>query len=857
LTRRIYALERDNAHLYTAFKAVEAELAREDPLFFVSEEEDSRGSFKVQSADVDNTPTVTDQKELVEFADAPQDSEEGMPMPTSSIDLNLDSDYADLARFLARPVRIESYDLALGETSADSFRTFKPWLLFFQNTSIQAKLDNFAYVQGDMKIKAVVNASPFIYGEYWITTQPLWLNFGEQFRFTTMTGNDRVPLSQRPHIVIQPHKNMGGTMTIPSINYRDWIATNNNSLNEFNQCQLFAMAPLQSANGLAAGPVTVNIYAWMENVRLAGNTSKFAVQSKDEYGQGPVSRIATAVSGVASTLEKVPVIGPFAKATSLGADIIGGIAGLFGFTNVPVIEDSKPLKNVPFHAFASSEIGVPVDKLTLDPKNELSIDPTIANAEGKDELALANFTSRRSFIVDQDWDGTDAINTNLITGRVTPTMCKPLVVSGVTQWYDTPMGLAARLFSNWRGDLIYTIKVVKSQYHQGRLGIYYDPTNQALASSSPESVVNTYIMDISTEDEVRIRVPYMAPAQFLRVEPDVTDNIYNQNGSALSRPYNHDYDNGYIRINVLNRLTGPDATAQVKILVFVEAAENFELANPSDPAFHSSIFEVQSSDVKEVTLGVSHPVPSNTYLAHFGERVRSLRSVMRRDTFHGAAKFTNSGTYAENGANYYVTRYERNIYPCYYGFDPNGEHTASDIVGVGTSPANFFRDPISNYVTPCFIGVRGSYNYSINPLFSEGNTSLAVMRKNEPISGALANDVVHSNSRQVDNDFRFTGVAGYALTNADTMSSLQVSVPFMNRFRFIDTSPSKRLRGTEHDDSENNNYIVQTRSAVKGTASSPYTLTNSWEIYASIGVDYTPVGFVNVPMRWKYQITPV
>jgi hypothetical protein len=254
----------------------------------------------------------------------------------------------------------------------------------------------------------------------------------------------------------------------------------------------------------------------------------------------------------------------------------------------------------------------------------------------------------------------------------------------------------------------------------------------------------------------------------------------------------------------------------VKILVFVEAAENFELANPSDPAFHSSIFEVQSSDVKEITLGTNTNLPKDTYLAHFGERVRSLRSVMRRDVFHGVAKFINTGTYGSDGANYYVTRYDRNIYPCYYGFDPNGEHTASKIVGTGTAPANFFRDPISNYIAPCFVGARGSYNYSVNPLFSEGNTSLAVMRRNEPITGALANDVVHSNSRQADSDFRFTGMAGYALTNAETQSSLQFSVPFMNRFRFIDTSPSKRLRGTEHDDSENNNYLIQTRSAVMG-----------------------------------------
>jgi len=828
-------------------------------LLHISQKETSEKleKFTVQSADTENTPTEIDQKELVEFADAPQAAEVGHTMPLSSIDLNLDSEYADLGRFMMRPVRVESFDLALGETTASSYRTFNPWLLFFSHPSIQNKLDNFAYVQGDLKIKAVVNASPFLYGEYWLTTQPLWKNFGEQFGYTAITGNDRVPLSQRPHIVIQPHKNEGGTMAIPSINYRDWIPTTSAGIEEFNQCQLFAMAPIKSANGLAAGPVTVNVYAWMENVRLAGNTGKFAVQSHDEYGQGPVSRMATAVSGIASKLEHVPVIGRFAKATSLGADIIGGIAGLFGFTNVPVIEDSKPFKNQPFHAFASSEIGVPLEKLTLDPKNELSIDPSIANAESKDELALAHFCSRKSYIVNENWDSTDSVNTNLIESRVTPTMCKPVSIDGVIRWYDTPMGLASRLFSNWRGDLIYTIKVVKSQYHQGRLTISFDPTGASPFGTSPETLVNTYVMDISTEDEVRVRVPYMAPAQFLRIEPGITDNIYNQNGPAVSRSYNSDYDNGILRIRVLNKLTGPDATAQVNILVFVEAADNFELANPSDPAFHSSIFAVQSADVKEVTLGTSIPVPADTYLAHFGERIRSLRSVMRRDTFHGAAKFITSGTYAESGANYYVTRYDRNIYPCYYGFDPNGEHSAAEIVGAGTAPANFFRDTISNYIQACFVGVRGSYNYSINPLFSDSNCSLTAMRRNEPITGALANAVVHSNSRQVDNDYRFVGCAGMAITNADTQSSLQFSVPFMNRFRFVDTSPSKRLRGTEHDDSENNNYLVQTRSAVFGTQSEAYVLSNTWEMYGSIGVDYTPVGFVNVPLRWQYQITPV
>ena len=119
----------------------------------------------------------------------------------------------------------------------------------------------------------------------------------------------------------------------------------------------------------------------------SGDYSNFSAQAGDEYStDGVISKPASAISKASGMLSELPVIGPFMEATSQVSGAVGAVASWFGWTNVPVIDDVKPFKDLPFHSFSSSEIGQPIEKLTLDPKNELTVDPRVVGLDGKDEL---------------------------------------------------------------------------------------------------------------------------------------------------------------------------------------------------------------------------------------------------------------------------------------------------------------------------------------------------------------------------------------------------------------------------------------------------------------------------------------
>ena len=159
----------------------------------------------------------------------------------------------------------------------------------------------------------------------------------------------------------------------------------------------------------------------MTDVELMGTTNKLALQA-DEYGNGAISKPATAVANLASMLTRVPVIGRFARATEIGASAVSRVAALFGYTNPPNIENVQPFYQMSAPQLATAEISVPYQKLALDPKTELSIDPQPFGLPGEDELALSYLKKKESFFGSTSWSTSDAATTQLFNCRISPVL---------------------------------------------------------------------------------------------------------------------------------------------------------------------------------------------------------------------------------------------------------------------------------------------------------------------------------------------------------------------------------------------------------------------------------------------------
>jgi len=822
-------------------------------------------NFQVQSTDVvtpDTLDTVTE--ENIDFHDESTGMETGFYRQLDN-NSTLDETPLDLAKFLSRPVRIANFTW-LEADAGGTIRTFSPWDLFFNDTRIKKKLDNFAFLQCDLKVKVMINASPFYYGAMLMHYQPL-PNLTPDTAPSDVNLRYFIPISQRPHLWISPQHNEGGDMVLPYFNFRNWLRLQiRQDFLDMGTLRFVNYTLLDSANGVSGAGVTVSVYAWAENVRISGPTLGLSMQSQDEYGTGVISQPASAIANAASYLENVPIIGKFATVTRIGASAISSIASLFGFTNTPVIADTMPFRPSPYPPFSSTDIGFPVEKLTADPKNELSIDPSIVGLDGKDELIISNIVGKESFLTQASWTTALAADAILFTSVVTPNLYS---VSTATNpvLFMTPTSWVAQLFKAWRGDMIFRFKFICSQYHKGRVRISYDPAGTAAqnltADAVSSTVVFTQIVDLNKDTDVEIRIPYQQAISWLLTRTGELTTALTPWSVSASPSYVFDpgYHNGTIQVRVLNALTAPVATSTIKMFVFVRGAENLEFANPAEPPAYISPFTVQSQDVygepQSVVVGAVRSSNSDKYLVNWGESILSLRRLMRRTNLSSVWCQPVSGS----DDKYTVIRQRFTKWPPYYGYDPAGLNSAKGLIATASNFSyNFCQSTVYNWIAPAFVAQRGSMIWTFNVDSNHNANDVKVIRTPQN-TGVATNTVTTFIGGTQSADARYfrlntqAQASGSALTSQETQFGLSVLCPNYNPYRFQTTAPTNATNPTSVDASDQDNLILEI-SPTTGSSVADTTILKIWK-YVSIGTDYNLHFFLNVPVLNILSAEPV
>lgn len=840
--------------------------------------------YQVQSVehnDVDNVMEGDNetQQEIVGFDDA---------HPGVDHDIRYDLSYlrgdgstgADIANFLKRPVNIYSKEWTIGGTLDYATPPFKPWYLFFNHPAIKRKLDNYYMLKCNLKIKLVINASPFYYGGGILTYQPLPI-FNPNI-LVTGNLNELIPLSQRPHIYFYPQNNQGGTLTLPFFYHKEWLnATSAEDLQNMGDLSLVSLDELRNANSVVGTNCTIQIYAWAEDLELAGPTLRLAVQStevpidcpedlgdyvvqskeskkgdKDEYHhEGTISKPASALARLAGLLKNTPVIGPFMTATSMLAGGVAGMASLFGYTNVPVIDDVHEFKNQPFPQFAATEIGIPIEKATIDSKNELSIDPKITYHDAGDELAIANIVTRESYIGSFDWVASDVEGTLLYNFGVNPSICQTLPGVNETILFQTPMGYLSRCFKYWRGDIKFRFKFLASQYHRGRVRITWDPYGDLSGTADTTTTNFTRIVDISESSDVTIVVPYTQPTAYLPVTTSTTDT----HNSAVSIFPFQVFNNGILTMRVLTEQTSPVASAPITVATFISGCDNLEFAGPTEINSLFSPYYVQSSEIAydgedndEYQLGVtgSNPYPGIN-LVYMGETITSMRQLLRRTTRCGFYPFE----YTYNAANTkaILRSFIRRI-PLLPGFDLDGCGTAIGINSGTSKPYNWTHWTYTAYMSLCYIGHRGSYNWHLDAISTPGCQLLTLERGIDTLSTAnyslgSATSGATSAQERIYATSAKSGQTGLTLTNQDTQAAICLSVPMYSRYKFHSNNSATRTIGDDVDDTRQDSVVA---TAVFTPANVDNFSDGAFSYFGSAGADFTFVFFLNAPVMHSY-----
>lgn len=797
--------------------------------------------------------TTSSVSETVTFDDSVASMSGGMNVTPGADTANDQTENIDLIRFLSRPVRIYNYTW-LESDPLGTFHTIFPWQLFFSDARIKYKLNNFAFFQCTLKVKILINASPFYYGTTGVFYIPLQ-NFSPSTIQPSVASRDLILYSQRPSVWLNPQDNQGAEMSLPFFYYKNWVnAQSNADITSLGKLDFINYTTLQSANGASGTGVSVSVYAWAEDVKLSGPSAGLAVQA-DEYGQGPVSRVSSAIANTAKHLSAVPGIGAFATATQAGASAVSSVAKLFGFTNVPVIADSVSMRPDPFPKLATTEVGYPIEKLTVDAKNELSIDGAITGLTGVDEMAIPYLVQKQSYLTQTTWTSAQAVDTILFSSVVTPILydSDPPSVSGV-KLFMTPMAWLSNLFTNWRGDVIFTFKIIASQYHKGRLRISFDPSGYAseniLNDANTSNVVFTKIVDLAESNEVEVRIPYQQAAAFLYNADVINANPGWSTSTSPTFIYDGVQHNGTICVRVHNILTAPIASSSVQVLVFVKGAENLEFANPRNLNNNISPFNVQSD-----VIGTAQTTPlEQQYLINFGEQITSLRTILRRHSLSLSVMPPDNST-----LDYYIFTKWFSRLPLSYGYDPTGLHSAKGLIAPASNfPFNFCLVHPLAYILPAFVGFRGSTNWAINTGMGTNISSIRVCRANgldvntATVGSAAYSFASGSLSQNAQGMLNMDeGSGGCALTNQNTNSGLSVQCPNYSPYRFQSTNPSLASKPSSVD---GGTYDLLRLELVTSASAVPLKkmIIN---MYCGIGTDFGAHFFLNVPSY--FYVAPV
>lgn len=745
------------------------------------------------------------------------------------------TDDLQLGRFLGRPTAIHSFTWNTADTIGVK-STIQPWYLFLNNTNIRKKIDNFAFLRGKLHIKVMVNGTPFQYGLLRTCYSPLLGLVSDKIR-APPSGSEPLltPYSQQPGFFVTPAANAGGQMELPFFYHKNWLdITSASNVQNFGTLNFVTYAPLGVAVSGGTSSVTVQVFAWMTDVELMCTTASLALQG-DEYDEGgAISRPASAVANVASYLTKVPIIGPFARATQIGATAVGSIAKIFGFTNVPVIANVHGYQPMNAPMLASGHIGTPVQKLSLDPKQELSLDPTLHGLLPGDELSIPYIKKKESYLGSGTWATSDAVDKLLWCCRVNPALLQAANVvnsSAVTvgqRVYHTPVSYMSQMFFNWRGSLVIRIKIIATKFHKGRLKISYDPRSDITSSSPDVNTVYTKIVDIGEEDDIEIEIPYHQDTPWLLVDKTLVNN-WNTTGSLPNRVGT---DNGVLTIRVLTTLTAP-ATGSIKVLAFVQGGDDFEYANPSDHIGAEtsnrvpSFFALQAEDITSVmptrhVLGeraVPHP---DRYAQNFGEAINSLRCLAHR---HITMDTIWTNTLAADQIT--IIGKILRIMPYTPGFDPSWTTLtqANKVVAAsGTAPYAFNTMNHLAYIAGMFMGYRGGANFVLTPgydSYGSGISDFRVTRWTQQATNAafrLYNNFAAQTAAGTLSARTFVmnrgsyipdGLGGMAINSTMTNGSLSFQLPDFKLANFSLADPANYVQGSSEDGTDRQAAFVQ------------------------------------------------
>lgn len=787
----------------------------------------------------------------------------------NSVDTTMDistTSQADIAGFLSRPVRLTTVPWTV---TGSVFAAFNPWQDWLTDKHVKEKLANYELLRCNLHIKAVISGTGFHYGRAIVSYDP-YSGFNDLAVARGFLDADICLASQKPCIYLDPSTNQGGEMILPYFYHKNYVSMTDKDLDYMGKIYIKSINALNHANG-GNDPVNITIYAWAEDVTLTMPTSAYSPQSGklnsgDEYGSGIISAPASAVAAAAGKLTNAPIIGPYARATQMCATAVGETAKLFGYSRPPIVTNVMLNKPRVCGNLANTDVPEAVQKLSLDTKQELTVDSRTVGLDGADQMTLKSIFTREAYLTQFNMLPSETPDTVLFSTRVTPSLYKTYD----DEIHPTPMSFVANMFEKWQGTIKFRFQIVKSQFHKGKILVRWDPrAHGAIAYNT----VYSRVIDIAAQDEFEIEIGYGQALPFLHTSGMTTSHAPLWSDSTSLLADTTDSFNGVLEINVLNPLVSPGADAHISFNVFVSAGDDMKFGGPTGkhiaktsyfkpvtPVLRgaytpqsgesgSSDSQVIANDLKaDTTSATIEPiVPGGTEVDHqfevfFGETPTSLRELLRRYSFNQSFCMDAAASDKID----YVTLV-RKVLPKFRGWDPKGADT------LGSTKGTYANTTLLNYVMPCYAGWRGGVRnkwvfenrerqFSRNPLL------LRLPFQQDTLQRKAFDNTATQMQLELSNLWGNGTFNGAMINDLDQGNTYELEIPYYSASRM---SPCRMISADFINGCDSVGYRDFCRGSTNPSSDVRRQIVS---IYTSVGEDFTLFFFTGCPIIYSYDM---
>jgi hypothetical protein len=861
---RINQLEHDVARKYAQTRKLKRKVALLNSIIDKYQSE----ALPSQSATMNvSMADDTAKAEITTFADESAGWNTTVPTaPDSTFNLANNSD-SDLGNFLCRPINVATYQW---DVDSPLFETLNPWTAYLTNPFIRDKIANFELLRMNLHMKVLISGTPFHYGRALVSYNPL--SGFDQVTIERGLGGaldaDLVGASQKPHIFLNPTLNAGGVLEIPYFYKENYIPLTQGGVTDgLGEVVFRSFGNLRHTD--VGNPVTINVYLWATDVTLTMPTSRDlpalpsqsgVMNSGDEYGQGIISKPASAIAKAAGMLKSIPLIRPYARATEIVATGVGDVARLFGYSRPAVITDPNIMKPVPLGNVANVDAADTVYKLTLDSKNEVTVDPRVTGLEGRDEMSVVDYVKRESYLATFNWTSDAGPGDMLWNCRVAPDLFRRVSYTTPTlreELHMIPACHMAQMFKYWQGSIKFRFQIVKSAYHKGRMLVRYDP--RSLGATVDYNTNYSRVIDIAEAEDFEITIGWGQHKPWLECEP-IDSSINFSPSNRLSELFMR-AANGVIELDVINELVSPNASSDISVNVYVSMCDDARFAQPDGEKIkdltyfrHPQEETLQSQSGIVEQTGVDEPlaatqletiaseaVPEDqTMNVFFGENVTSIRELVKRYVL--TRYWYNSFAFG-NGTN--VTRLRNKTFPYQRGYDPEGLDT-EQFGAYNNSNMN----PIS-YFQACYAGYRGSIRHKYL-YHTAGNMLMPVVEREDyspdtaGIWSTQAITAANSDSGEITKAFTNTSWQGAAGTGTTINNGIEVEFPFYNKGRI---GYSRLIRAQDLDCPSTSSWFATGLDFAFRQGTEEKIAFQQW---TAAGEDFSLYFFTGVPIMYQY-----